>query len=69
MKQEKTNFIEPGGMQIIVKKLTKEIITEAINYYAEENDGYWLKFHQFADSIDISVLNKLQLEHRKEWGF
>jgi hypothetical protein len=30
------------------------------------NDGYWLKLHQFADSIEISILNNLLEEHRKE---
>jgi len=65
MEQEKTNFVRPGTRMIIVKKLTKEIVTEAIQAYAED-DGYWLKLHQFADSIDISILNKLEAEHRKE---
>ena len=48
-----------------MKKLTKEIVTEAIQAYAE-NDGYWLKLHQFADDIDISVLHQLEAEDRKE---
>jgi hypothetical protein len=30
MKQEKPNFVRPGAPMIIVKKLTKEIVTEAI---------------------------------------
>ena len=69
MKKEKTNFIGPGDIHIIVKKLTKQIITEAIKTYAEDN-GYWLKLYQFASSIDIEILNKLEAEHRKEWeGF
>jgi len=65
MDQEKTNFIRPGTPMIIVKKLTKEIVMEAIQAYAAD-DGYWLKLHQFADAIDIFVLNKLEAEHRKE---
>ena len=44
-----------------VKKLTKQIIEEAILAYAE-NDAYWLKLCHFGDSIDISVLNQLQEE-------
>lgn len=68
MDQEKTNFIRPGTPRIIVKKLTKEIVTEAIQAYAA-NDGYWLKLHQFANDVDISILNKLEAEHRKEWEF
>ena len=66
MNQEKSNFVRPGPSNIIVKKLTKEIVTEAIQAYAED-DGYWLKLHQFADLIDISIFNKLEAEHRKEW--
>ena len=66
MNQERTNYVRPGTTHIIVKKLTKEIVTEAIQAYAED-DGYWLKLHQFDDSIDISILNKLEEEHRKEW--
>jgi len=68
MEQEKTNFITPGAPKIIVKKLTKEIVTEAIQAYAEDN-GYWLKLYQFADEIDISILNKLEAEHRAFWDF
>jgi division protein CdvB (Snf7/Vps24/ESCRT-III family) len=66
MNQEKANFVRPGTPKIIVKKLTKEIVTKAIEAYAEDT-GYWLKLHQFANSIDISIFNKLEAEHRKEW--
>ena len=66
MAQEKINFIRPDTPKIIVKKLTEPIVREAIEAYAE-NDGYWLKLCQFGDDIDISVLNKLEEEHRKEW--
>ena len=66
MEQEKFNFIRPDTPKIIVKKLTEPIVREAIEAYAE-NDGYWLKLCQFGDDIDISVLNKLEEEHRKEW--
>jgi len=65
MSQEKTNFIRPGIPMIIVKKLTKEIVMEAIQAYGEDNE-YWLKLYHFADSIDIYILNKLEAEYRKE---
>ena len=69
MKQEKLNYVRPGNLRIIVKILTKEIVTEAIQAYAKD-DGYWLKLHQFSYLMDISVFNKLETEHRKEWeGF
>lgn len=56
----------PDTPKIIVKKLTEQIVREAIQAYAE-NDGYWLKLCQFGDDIDISVLNKLEEEDRKGW--
>lgn len=59
MNQEKANYVRPGTPKIIVKKLTTEIVTEAIQAYAEVT-GYWLKLHQFANSIDISIFNKLE---------
>lgn len=60
------NYIQPNAVNIIVKELTEEIIAEAIQAYAENNQ-YWLKLYQFADSdIDISVLDKAQQEHKKE---
>ena len=65
MEQEKTNFIIPDTPKIIVKKLTEQIVRESIQAYAE-NDGYWLKLCQFGDDIDISILNKMEAEHREE---
>ena len=50
---------------IIVKKLTEEIIMEAIQAYAED-EGFWLKLQHFAIEIDISILNKMEAEHREE---
>ena len=66
MDQEKMNFVEPGLTMIVVKQLTEEIVEESIKAYAEDN-AYWLELHQFADEIDISVLDKLEAEHREEW--
>ena len=37
-------------LEEIVKKLTKEILTEAIEAYGED-DGYWLKLHHFSDEL------------------
>ena len=66
MLQEKTNFLQPSTPMVVVKKLTKDIVTEAIKTYAE-GQGYWLKLCQFGDELDIAILNKLDAEHRKEW--
>jgi hypothetical protein len=41
-----------------VRKLIQEIITEALEVYAEDN-AFWLKLHQFAIKSDISVFDKL----------
>lgn len=65
MNDEKSNFSDPNGLVIVVRKLTQEIITEALEAYAEDN-GFWLKLHQFASEIDISVFDELQAKHVKE---
>jgi hypothetical protein len=64
MDKEKINYFEPGYPFIIVKKLTKEIITEAIEAYASD-DAYWLKLYHFAGKINktITIFNTLQAEH------
>ena len=59
--QENINYIRPQSPIIIVRKLTKQIIEEALLAYAE-NDAYWLKLCHFGHLIDISVLNQLQEE-------
>jgi hypothetical protein len=57
MSNEKSNYLSPGDSIIIVKKLTKEIIQEAIEAYAED-DGYYLKF--YASDFDIKTLDVLK---------
>lgn len=54
---------------IIVKKLTKKIVAEAIKTYAE-GEGYWLKLYQFGDELDIATLNlnKLDAEYHEEYN-
>src|SRR6056300_1102301 len=65
MDQEKSNFSNPSELVIVVRKLTQEIITETLEAYAEDN-AFWLKLHQFASKIDISVFDELQAKHIKE---
>ena len=66
MEEEKTNFVRSCATTMIVKKLTNEIITEAVEAYLKLDDGgYWLKLCQFGDNIDISVFNKLDSQQRK----
>lgn len=64
IEKEKKNFFGPSHPFIIVKKITKEIIEETIQAYAE-NNGYWLKLYHFASKIDMSVFDKLQAEHEE----
>ena len=67
MKKDNVNFYGPGLPWIIVQKLTKEIIHEAIKaYMSDQPDGYWLKLYYFATDIDISVFDKLQAREIKE---
>jgi len=65
MDQEKSNFSNPSELVIVVRKLTQEIITETLEAYAEDN-AFWLKLHQFASKIDISVFDELQAKYIKE---
>ena len=64
MAKEKTNYLEPGYPLIIVRKLTKEIIAEALQAYASD-DAYWLKLYHFAGKVDTAVFDHLQTEHIK----
>ena len=57
MNNEKSDFLSPGDPMIIVKKMTKEVIEQAIEVYAE-NNGYYLKF--YAAHFDIKTLNVLK---------
>jgi hypothetical protein len=69
MEKKKQNFYEPGLPWIVVRKLTKEIIEEAIRaYMAYSPDGYWLKLCHFAMDIDITVFNKLQAKEIEDEG-
>ena len=57
MNNEKSDFLSPSGPMIIVKKLTKEVVEDAIKIYPE-NNGYYLKF--YAAHFDIKTLNVLK---------
>jgi len=57
MENEKSNFLSPGDPIVIVKKMTKEVVEEAIQAYAE-NNGYYLKF--YAAELDTKTLDVLK---------
>ena len=57
MENEKSNFLSPGDPIIIVKKMTKEVVEEAIQAYAED-DAYFLKL--YAAPLDTKTLDVLK---------
>jgi hypothetical protein len=57
MENEKNDFLSPGDPIIIVKKMTKEVIEEAIRAYAED-DAHFLKF--YALELDTKTLDELK---------
>jgi len=60
LNQENSNFLPPGEPIIMVRKLTMEVIEEAIEAYAKHRDGYWLKLHHFASFIEPTIFDKLE---------
>ena len=57
MNNEKSDFLYPSDPMIIVRKLTKEVVEEAIQVYAED-DAYCLKF--YGSHFDVKTLNVLK---------
>lgn len=69
MEKDEVNFWGPCLPWVIVQKLTKEIIHEAIQAYKDNRpNGYWLKFYYFATDIDITVFDQLQAQEIEEAG-
>jgi hypothetical protein len=67
MEKDGVNFWGPAIPWVIVQKLTKEIIHEAIQAYNDDMPkGYWLKFYYFASDIDITVFDQLQAQEIKK---
>jgi hypothetical protein len=57
MENEKSTFLSPGDPIVIVKKMTKEVVEEAIQAYAK-NDAHYLKF--YAAELDTKTLDILK---------
>ena len=57
MENEKSDFLSPGDPIVIVKKMTKEVIEQAIKAYAED-DAYCLKF--YSAELDTKTLDILK---------
>jgi len=60
LNQENSNFLTPGEPMIIVRKLTMEVIEEAIQAYATCGDAHWLKLYHFAPFIEPSMFDTLE---------
>ena len=57
--EDPINFLSPRAPSILVKEVSTETIEAAIKYYAEKDDGYWLKFCHMGTEIDDKTLNVL----------
>ena len=57
MENENSDFLSPGDPIVIVKKMTKEVVEEAIKAYAED-DAYCLKF--YSAELDTKTLDVLK---------
>jgi len=57
MENEKSDFLSPEDPIVIVKKMTKEVVEEAIKAYAED-DAYCLKF--YSADLDVKTLDVLK---------
>ena len=57
MVNEKSDFISPGDPIVTLKKMTKEVVEEAIQAYAAE-DAYYLKF--YSAELDTKTLDVLK---------
>ena len=57
MDNEKSDFLFPGDPIVIVRKMTKEVIEQAIKAYAE-GDAYCLKF--YSAELDTKTLDVLK---------
>jgi hypothetical protein len=66
MNRHETDFMEPGCLFIIVRKLTMEVIEKAIHAHIQD-DAYWLKLHHFSGSIKSEMFNKLQEDRDKRY--
>ena len=65
MENEKSDFLSPGDPIIIVKKMTKEVIEQAIKAYAEDT-AYYLKFYSAAlDTKTLDILKDRSIARSK----
>lgn len=56
MNREKVNYVSAGSPDIIVKELTEEIISSALEDYCKYN-GYWMKAFYIIGELSEEVLD------------
>ncbi|MGC6767333.1 hypothetical protein [Enterococcus sp. LJL51] len=63
-------YSEPGWPQqlIIVEKLTEELIKKAVEAYAEDSEGRYLKVSYLTTSIEIEEMNQALERIRKMYS-
>ena len=59
LNQENSNFLPHSKPMIMVRKLTMEVIEEAIQAYATHREAYWLRLYHFSSIIEPSMFNTL----------
>ena len=65
MENEKSDFLSPGDPIGIVKKMTKEVVEQAIQAYAAD-DAYCLKFYSAElDTKSLDVLKDRSIARNK----
>ena len=62
MDRDKKNYFGPGYPFIIVKKLNKEIIRQAIQAFLID-EAHWIRLHHFAGDINTDTFTKLEAEN------
>lgn len=67
MEKDGVNFWKAGVLWLIVKKLTKESVHEAIQFYKDSKpNSYQLNLQDFATEIGRTVFTQLQAQEIKE---
>ncbi|MGC6767338.1 hypothetical protein [Enterococcus sp. LJL51] len=65
-----SGYLRPGlaPQFVIVRELTKELITTAIEAHAEEDNGLWIKLSHLTTEFYISELDEILEKRRKLYG-
>lgn len=67
MNRREMDFLGPGCLFIIVRKVTMEVIEKAIHAHTQDG-AYWLKLHHFSEFLESDMFNKLQEDEDKAYN-